>query len=277
MIGEITDADIESPARAIAMRHALEVRVAGHLWRIAGDFLGDVRAMLSSGATPRLAELEAAWAQRVDDELGGIEATDEARALILVQALASSIPGEAYDRALDLLAFAATQGADRDAVLAAGIVEGFTPDEAPALTAAAARRFIRLDEQARMGDAFDDLVLGGSPTPGTPIEPPVWLPSRGDRWSTRVARDSRTIATRVQGALSLRRMRAAGRKNKRWVTRHDDRVRSSHEALDGVSVPIDQPFQAEGGALMFPGDRSAPIGEWINCRCVLTGLRGKRY
>ena len=57
-------------------------------------------------------------------------------------------------------------------------------------------------------------------------------------------------------------------KKKRWVTRHDDRVRASHMSLDGQTVPIDKKFKSQSGAsLMFPGDITAPLSEVINCRC----------
>jgi hypothetical protein len=56
-----------------------------------------------------------------------------------------------------------------------------------------------------------------------------------------------------------------------WVTAHDERVRSSHSAMDGQQRPFGQPFiSGEGNALMYPGDPSAPASETIQCRCVVT-------
>ena len=55
---------------------------------------------------------------------------------------------------------------------------------------------------------------------------------------------------------------------KTWMSRRDNKVRETHRLLDGVTVDIDAPFfTATGARLMFPGDTTAPIKEWINCRC----------
>jgi hypothetical protein len=57
---------------------------------------------------------------------------------------------------------------------------------------------------------------------------------------------------------------------KTWATRHDDRVRASHEAVDGTQVDIDGKFIVGGHAMDYPHDLAAPIEETINCRCTLT-------
>lgn len=55
---------------------------------------------------------------------------------------------------------------------------------------------------------------------------------------------------------------------KTWMSRRDNKVRETHRTLDGVTVDIEAPFFTSSGArLMFPGDTTAPIREWINCRC----------
>ena len=55
---------------------------------------------------------------------------------------------------------------------------------------------------------------------------------------------------------------------KRWVTAHDEKVRSSHAALDGTSVGLDEGFFVGGCSGPGPG-RTGCAGEDINCRCVL--------
>lgn len=57
---------------------------------------------------------------------------------------------------------------------------------------------------------------------------------------------------------------------KQWWANLDSRVRNSHRAVHGVIIDRDQPFELDGGDLMFPGDDSlgASAGELINCRCV---------
>lgn len=56
-----------------------------------------------------------------------------------------------------------------------------------------------------------------------------------------------------------------------WITRGDEKVRASHRALHGRAVEVGNPFKRwpDGQVLDFPGDRRAPIGEWISCRCFL--------
>lgn len=56
-----------------------------------------------------------------------------------------------------------------------------------------------------------------------------------------------------------------------WMTALDNRVRglgrydrANHIALHGQIVRVGEPFS---NGLQFPGDRNAPISEWINCRC----------
>lgn len=61
---------------------------------------------------------------------------------------------------------------------------------------------------------------------------------------------------------------------KRWVTQDDDKVRDSHDPMNGQTQLWDEPFEtAAGNHLMYPGDTSAPIEEWINCRCNLRRVR----
>lgn len=62
---------------------------------------------------------------------------------------------------------------------------------------------------------------------------------------------------------------------KRWVTRHDDKVRASHREADAQVVPLSSPFVVGGALMQYPADaRTAPIGEWINDRCVIIGADG---
>jgi len=63
----------------------------------------------------------------------------------------------------------------------------------------------------------------------------------------------------------------AGRRGvrKRWLSRRDGRVRSTHQTLHGQTRPVGQAFKVEGGALRFPGDPVAPPSLTMNCRCRL--------
>lgn len=57
--------------------------------------------------------------------------------------------------------------------------------------------------------------------------------------------------------------------HKRWITMHDHKVRDYHRLLHGRAVPVGEKFSTPVGDLRYPGDTSAPIGLWINCRCVI--------
>jgi hypothetical protein len=67
----------------------------------------------------------------------------------------------------------------------------------------------------------------------------------------------------------------AGWTRKTWVDMHDNRVRVNHAFLGAKdyefhTVPILEPFETlDGNKLWYPGDTSAPVHEWIKCRCWL--------
>lgn len=59
--------------------------------------------------------------------------------------------------------------------------------------------------------------------------------------------------------------------HKTWVTMHDKYVRDTHQEVDGVTIPIEEPFQVGDSQLLFPGDDSLGAGadELANCRCTV--------
>lgn len=61
-----------------------------------------------------------------------------------------------------------------------------------------------------------------------------------------------------------------GRIQRTWRCVMDGRARDTHTVMNRQVRGIDEHFVSPSGAkLMFPGDRSAPAAETINCRCVL--------
>lgn len=82
----------------------------------------------------------------------------------------------------------------------------------------------------------------------------------------------RTESTRIYNAAqydSILHAQSQGiQMTKTWISSRDSRVRDSHQRLDGVTVPIDQPFEIDGDRGMFPGDFSRPENV-INCRCAV--------
>ena len=89
---------------------------------------------------------------------------------------------------------------------------------------------------------------------------------------TRVAE---TDVTRVYNAAVENGGRNSGVSGvcKRWRTMEDERVRSTHEPLEGISVPLDGEFYAwDGDHAHAPGLFSDPSNN-CNCRCWLTLVR----
>lgn len=83
-----------------------------------------------------------------------------------------------------------------------------------------------------------------------------------------IIRVAETDGHRIYESGGLSGAEGIGR-TKTWVTMGDERVREQHEYLDGVTIPIDEPFYTfDGDSGMFPGDFSLPQSN-VNCRCVL--------
>lgn len=89
-----------------------------------------------------------------------------------------------------------------------------------------------------------------------------------------------TIArTEIQTAYAVGNWEASlalgefGPTEKEWLTAGDERVRDTHRDLDGVVLPMDQPFTVGGVQMMHPKQEGAPASEVVNCRCVLLEYR----
>jgi hypothetical protein len=91
----------------------------------------------------------------------------------------------------------------------------------------------------------------------------------GMSWRNRVKRDVRTAYTGYHGLLALAYFEARGIRKMRWVTRHDDKVRLTHAAADGQVVDTGLMFVVGGALLPYPGAKTGPADETINCRCVV--------
>lgn len=84
------------------------------------------------------------------------------------------------------------------------------------------------------------------------------------------ARAARTCVTAAENSGRVDSYRRAGRLGirvrKQWLAALDGRTRSSHRALDGESVEVEERFS---NGLMYPGDPSGAGAERYNCRCTL--------
>lgn len=88
------------------------------------------------------------------------------------------------------------------------------------------------------------------------------------RYKRAVSGLARTAATMNFNRFQNEEMLALGVTSKRWVSRHDDRVRPTHREADGQVVPVDEDFTVGTSRLAFPGDPTAPIEEIAYCRCL---------
>lgn len=63
----------------------------------------------------------------------------------------------------------------------------------------------------------------------------------------------------------------AGKKRKRWNTEKDDKVRKTHAELNGLTIPIKEPFVVGNSLMMFPKDTSlnAEMEQIAGCRCTI--------
>ena len=92
-------------------------------------------------------------------------------------------------------------------------------------------------------------------------------------------RNARTMATGVQNAGRMdayKRAESMGIPVKKtWLATLDTRTRHWHRQLDGVTIPLDEPFENDMGKIMFPGDATADGANIYNCRCRLnTSING---
>ena len=92
-----------------------------------------------------------------------------------------------------------------------------------------------------------------------------------------IQRIAETDATRIynQGAVdAVVANELQGATSKRWRTMHDDRVRDTHDYLEGVVVPFGSRFYTyDGDSAEYPGGFSLPENN-VNCRCVVEVIRG---
>lgn len=95
--------------------------------------------------------------------------------------------------------------------------------------------------------------------------------------SIRTARSTMTTAQSMGRQASYEQAIKLGIKTKKqWLAVHDERTRSSHIYMDGQIVDVDKPFlNYDDVPIRYPGDRTAPPGEYYNCRCrMVSALEG---
>jgi hypothetical protein len=133
------------------------------------------------------------------------------------------------------------------------------------------------------GEIVDGVNAGGSTDDIARMVDAVLETTGSERWANRARVIAITEVTRAYGAgttaAGLEQSRVTGRLlQKRWRSEHDSRVRSTHVAIDGVTIPLYQPFNVGGYPMLFPGDPQGPADEVVNCRCdlVIVNEGGRR-
>ena len=122
------------------------------------------------------------------------------------------------------------------------------------------------------------------------VDAAVYAPVAGETWRDRVmgyyetggsmfdiTRIAETDATRIynQGAVdAVVANGLQGATSKRWRTMQDDRVRDTHDYLEGMVVPFGSRFYTyDGDSADYPGGFNLPENN-VNCRCVVEVIRG---
>jgi hypothetical protein len=84
-----------------------------------------------------------------------------------------------------------------------------------------------------------------------------------------IARIAETETHRISNTAALDTAKRAGAKTKTWATMLDDRVRETHDYLEGETVGIDEDFYTyDGDHAPAPGLFSL-ASNIVNCRCEL--------
>lgn len=99
--------------------------------------------------------------------------------------------------------------------------------------------------------------------PSDDKEPNTWYVSKD-----RARFDAENEANSVFNREDFRKAKAYGKKNKRWITMKDSRVRRSHNEVDEAVVGINDYFVVNGNNMRYAHDPLAPASEIVNCRCI---------
>lgn len=80
-------------------------------------------------------------------------------------------------------------------------------------------------------------------------------------------------ANDVVGLSEVIKAEKSGYKYKIWRTEKDDRVRPTHEVMEGKKIPINEMFVVGNGLMRYPHDYYYNPDECPNCRCALEFAR----
>jgi 2'-5' RNA ligase len=174
----------------------------------------------------------------------------------------------------DYIAFAAERGQrtdraiDRLAPLTTAWLSAFGSDAALGDLVDAATDVWLETFEATAPEAYIDAVVGdfraliGEALSRTtePESPPA---------DSQVKRIATYLATVATNDATWQAFQAIGGVRMRWVSRRDERTRTTHRAAGGQVRSVVGTFDVGGAQLRYPGDPKGPIEETIECRCVL--------
>lgn len=126
------------------------------------------------------------------------------------------------------------------------------------------------DEMAKALDQLFVQYISGDVDPQTF----AFLQDRLPVWRRELIARTETHGATSAGNNAL--YQQAGVQKREWLGTGDDRIRDSHLVAwnkyseNGIpgAIPFQQSFIVGGHAMRYPGDRNAPIQEWIQCRCT---------
>lgn len=246
--GDMTRDELASPAVALARQARTEAAVEALFLRTVRRFLADALTIARrDGAMMTAAPIYQAW--------------DDARALEWER---SDLPAALLDYAGETLAYSDIPEAAYNSIRAvfAAAASQLWPER---VTNDQLRIALQVDAAET-----EPVVAAAYPRHGAAWE---GLDQGGMKFMDRMKRDARTAVTGLDGILTGSALRDQGFTRKRWVTKHDAKVRETHAEAEGQTVALDEPFYVGGYPLMHPGERSAPPAIVINCRCVMVGTR----
>lgn len=98
-----------------------------------------------------------------------------------------------------------------------------------------------------------------------------------DAYYTSVERAALVAANESNSVVNHTELQEAieeGYTQKKWLTELDEKVRFTHQEMEGVTIPINEPFHVGQYLMMQPHDISMGAGaeEIVNCRCSLSYL-----
>lgn len=270
---EPTSLDVGNPGRAFARQTAMEAQLLRAAESALRNFLSNVADRAYRERTiypPVVANL---WTNAVTDILSALPS--EVAEYVREDFEQSDIPDDVYTATTVVLAAAAKAFAS-EAELRQELNRVLNPDGFAVEQINASAGW--LERTSSWGVVFREAVpgeLAGEFDDLEAITAASWwdsLQETGSVWIKRIRRTTRTSATGLNSWITVTAIRLQDYSHKRWVTRHDDRVRHTHSLANGQTVPTSQPFIVGGAPIMYPGERSADYGEVVNCRCTLIGV-----